>query len=110
MNIIPMSPAIAASSASTSVGSHSKLHDAAQQFEALIVGEMLRSEREEQSECGLGGEEDSATESAMDIAEGQFSKAIVASGGLGLASMIERTLFQPQTPTRPESAGISSHE
>lgn len=101
LSTVPVSP--------NATSSHSKLHDAAQQFEALIVSQMLRSEREERSDGWLGdGEEDSAGESAMDIAEDQFSKALAASGGLGLANMIERTVSQPQTATRPELPATSS--
>jgi Rod binding domain-containing protein len=108
MNISPIAiPTIAAAASLNPAASHSKLHDAAQQFEALIVGQMLRSERE----AGwLAGEEDSAGESAMDIAEDQFSKALAASGGLGLANMIERTVGQPQSATRPELQAMSSPE
>jgi Rod binding domain-containing protein len=88
----------------------SKLHDAAQQFETLIIGEMLRAERESASEAAgsggvLGTGEDSGSDSAMDLAEGQLSHALAAGGGLGLAKMIERTLSHADNTSRsPGSA------
>ncbi len=73
----------------------SKLHNAAQQFEALMIGEMLRSQRESGSDGWLGSGDDSGGDSAMDYAEAQVSNAIAAGGGLGLAKMIEKTLSSP---------------
>jgi Rod binding domain-containing protein len=84
---------------------NSKLHQAAEQFEALVIGEMLRSERESRAESsGSGGwldtGGDSGSESAMDLAEGQLSNALAAGGGLGLAKMIEKTMAQAESPSR----------
>lgn len=73
-------------------GKPSKLHEAAQQFEALLVGEMMKSVRESSSDGWLGSGDDNASESAMGMAEGQFSKALSMSGGLGLTKMIEQSV------------------
>lgn len=107
---VPSSAILLSNTASTT-GKPSKLHDAAQQFEALVIGEMLRAERESGSDAsGSGGwldtGEDSGSESAMDLAEGQLSNALAAGGGLGLAKMIERTMSQADTATR-SSAVVS---
>jgi flagellar protein FlgJ len=68
-----------------------KVHDAAQQFEALLIGQMMRSAR--QSGSGwLGGDEDSAGECATDYAEQQFASVLAKQGGLGLADMISQGL------------------
>jgi peptidoglycan hydrolase FlgJ len=80
-----------------------KVHDAAQQFESLLIGEMLRSAREESSEGWLGSGEGTGDDSAMDMAETQFANALSRSGGLGLAAMIERSLA-PQAGVSPNDS------
>ena len=68
-----------------------KVRDAAQQFEALLVGQILRSAR--QSGSGwLGGSEDSSSECATDYAEQQFAAALSQRGGLGIAELIAKGL------------------
>ena len=68
-----------------------KVHDAAQQFEALLMGQILRSAR--QSGSGwLGGGEDSSAECATDYAEQQFAAVLAQQGGLGLANLITADL------------------
>lgn len=77
-----------------SAGKNSKLHNAAEQFESLVIGEMLRAQRESGSGGWMGSDDgdDSASDSAMDIAESQFANSLSAAGGLGLARMIEKTM------------------
>jgi flagellar protein FlgJ len=68
-----------------------KARDAAQQFEALLIGQMMRSVR--QSGSGwLGSDEDASGECATDYAEQQFAAVMAKQGGLGLADMISRGL------------------
>ncbi|PWU01369.1 MAG: hypothetical protein C5B51_22920 [Terriglobia bacterium] len=64
-----------------------KVTDAAQQFEALLMAQILRSERES-GNGWLGGEGDSASSCASDFAEQQLSVLLAQRGGLGLASLI----------------------
>lgn len=70
----------------------SKIHDAAQQFEALMIGEMLKSVRESSSDGWLGSGDSDASDSAQSMAETQFASALASGGGIGLAKMIERNL------------------
>jgi len=74
--------------------SPAKLHEIAQQFEALLIGEMLKGVREAAKDSGMDGEEDDdpAGESATDMAQTQFAQAIAAQGGLGLSHLIETGL------------------
>jgi len=67
-----------------------KVHDSAQQFEALLIGQILRSGR--QSGSGWLGAEDPSAECATDYAEQQFSTVLAQQGGLGLASLIVKGL------------------
>jgi flagellar protein FlgJ len=68
-----------------------KVRDAAQQFEALLMGQILRSARQNGSGW-LGGDEDSSAECATDYAEQQFAAVLAQQGGLGLAQMIVKGL------------------
>jgi Rod binding domain-containing protein len=65
--------------------------DAAQQFEALLLGEMLRSERES-GNGWLGTGEDSSGSSAIDYAEQQLALVLARQGGLGLGDLISSGL------------------
>lgn len=82
----------------------SKLHDAAQQFEALMIGEMMRSVRESGSEGWLGSGGDTGDDSAMDMAESQFARALATGGGLGLAKTIEQSV----AAQHPESQNVTA--
>src|SRR5882757_7442156 len=85
-------PLLSTDTATASGKTPSKLADAARQFESLLIGEMLKSARESDSEGWLGSGSDSSEESAMGIAETQFAQAIASRGGLGLAKTIERSV------------------
>jgi Rod binding domain-containing protein len=65
---------------------------AAGQFEALLIGQMLKSERESNEDGWMGGGGDSAAESAYGMAENQFAQAISSRGGFGLAKTIQHAL------------------
>jgi flagellar protein FlgJ len=67
-----------------------KVRDAAQQFEALLMGQILRSAR--QGNSGWLGGEDSSAECATDYAEQQLAAVLARQGGLGLAGLIAKGL------------------
>jgi Rod binding domain-containing protein len=64
-----------------------KVRDAAQQFEALLLGQILRAARESSGAA--------ASDCALDYAEQQFAAVMARNGGLGLASLIVKGL-EPQ--------------
>ena len=68
-----------------------KVHDAAQQFEALLLGQMLRSERHSGSGW-LGSCEDASAECVTDYAEQQFAAVLAQNGGLGIATLVAKGL------------------
>jgi Rod binding domain-containing protein len=85
-------PAAAVDGALASQPSHpTNVQDAAQQFEALLLSEMLRSERES-GNGWLGTGQDSSGDCAIDYAEQQFALALARQGGLGLAGLISSGL------------------
>jgi len=63
-----------------------KIEGAAKQFEALMIGEMLRSARE--SSADDNDENDSTKQTMLDVADQQFAKVLADNGGLGMAKMI----------------------
>jgi peptidoglycan hydrolase FlgJ len=75
-----------------------KILQAAEQFEALLIGQLLKGVRESGSGW-FGTGDDSAAEQAMGFAEGQFAQMLAAQGGLGLARLIADQL----TRTAPSS-------
>ena len=74
----------------------SRVHKAAQQFEALMIGEMMKTVREGGSEGWLGSGEGTGDDTAIGMAESQFSQAMASNGGLGLSRMIEKTVAKQQ--------------
>ena len=68
-----------------------KIHKAAQQFESLLLSQILKTAHDD-SEGWLGTGDDQAASSAMGIAEEQFAQSLSARGGLGLARLIEKGL------------------
>jgi len=68
-----------------------KVRKAAQQFEALLITQILKSAHDD-SEGWLGTGDDKAGSSAMSIAEEQFAQALSNRGGLGLARLIEKDI------------------
>ncbi len=81
-----------------------KIHEAAQQFESLMIGEMLKSARSSSSDGWLGSGESTGDDSAMDMAESQLANALASSGGLGLASTIERVMNKASSQKTAETA------
>ncbi len=65
-----------------------KIKDAATQFEALMIGQLLKAAHDESGDESLGGDSDPASASAMDFANDYFARAMATQGGLGLSNMI----------------------
>jgi Rod binding domain-containing protein len=80
--------------------------EAARQFEALLIAQMLRSARESAGP-GLGSEEDGGNESGtmMDLAEQQFAKIMAQNGGLGLTRLMMQGLDAPKPPIPSRQQG-----
>ena len=88
MTIPPISAGIPSAS---SKDSPEKIKDAASQFEALLIGQILKTAHED-SDGGWGGDSDPASASAMDFANDYFARAMASKGGLGLTNMIVKGL------------------
>ena len=66
-----------------------KIADAARQFEALMIGQILKAAHGSGSEGWLGaGDDDESSSTAIQVAEEYLGQAIANSGGLGIARMV----------------------
>jgi Rod binding domain-containing protein len=83
-------PPTATQAAVPTVDKPEKIHDAAQQFEALLLGQILESVSRDGGWLGSG--EDSASGCATSFAEQQLAAMMARQGGLGLAKLIESGL------------------
>ena len=64
--------------------------EAAKQFEALLIGQMLRTARESGADGSLN--QDSTSETMFDLADQQFAQMLSNHGGFGLAKLIAKGL------------------
>jgi Rod binding domain-containing protein len=89
-----------------STGKHENLATAAQQFEALMMQQMLQSSHDPDAGWfGTGdSDEDQANNQAMEIAQQQFASALAAHGGLGLAKMVVSHLKDDSSAHANETA------
>ena len=77
-----------------------KIRDAARQFEALLLTQILKGMRA--GESGFG-DPAAQGDAVFELAEQEFAKALAARGGLGLARLIADGLT-PRAPSQPEAA------
>jgi peptidoglycan hydrolase FlgJ len=87
--ILPSVPPSAASGLSSPQPKDdpAKVQDAAKQFEALLLSQMMKSMRD--TEGGwMGTDEDDAASSAMEYGQEMFAQSMANSGGLGLAKLL----------------------
>jgi len=83
-------------------GGQKKVAGAAKDFEALLLGQMLRAAH---SDGGwLGTDDDDAGEAAVGLGEEQLARSMAASGGLGLSKLIESGIRNEQNAAGPAPA------
>jgi flagellar protein FlgJ len=88
-----------------------KVKEAAKQFEALLIGSMLKSMRD--SEGGwLGTGDDDSASSAMEYAQESFAQALANNGGLGISALVANGLTKAAATdpanAAPAAAGTAS--
>ena len=77
--------------------SEAKLREAAMDFEALLIAQVLHSFRGETETGGLGGESASSSATMMEFAEQHLSHVISRQGGLGLHELIVQGLLRSES-------------
>ncbi len=85
-------------------GEPARLKEKVEEFEALLIADMLRAMHASGS-AGWLGEEDAAADSALGLAEEHFSRALAARGGLGLADLAMRGLKAEEAGSKGQEAG-----
>jgi Rod binding domain-containing protein len=81
------------------------VHRVAQEFESLLISQLLKSMKQ----GALGEEGGGANDSVMQYAQESMARVLSQNGGIGMASVIERALT-PQSPEAQNSAAPSSAE
>jgi Rod binding domain-containing protein len=79
-----------------------KIAESAKQFEALMIGQMLKSAREASGGGWMWNEDDQEDQTGsmiMEMAEQGFSQAMAARGGLGIAKMVTANLERHHAKT-----------
>lgn len=67
-----------------------KIHQAAGQFESLLIGQLLKTSHDGNGWLGTDG--DDSGETGVEFGEEQFARMLASSGGLHLAPLIEKGL------------------
>ena len=78
------------------------LAEAAQQFEALMIGQMLKEARGD-ANGWLGSGEETGDGTLGAVAEEQFAQALAKSGGLGLSRQIVASMTRPHAVSDPQT-------
>lgn len=84
-----------------------KIDEAAKQFEALIVGQILKVSRESSDGGWLGSGEDQGGQMAVELGEQAFAQAIAARGAFGIAKLVKHNLEQGKTEQGKTEQGNS---
>jgi Rod binding domain-containing protein len=82
-----------------------KVKEAAMQFEALLIGQMLKSMHESSSGGWSGSGEDQAGTSLMEMGQERLAEVMAQQGGLGLAGMVTRGLTSTTRAAAPDATG-----
>ena len=67
-----------------------KLKQVAAEFESLLLAQMLKSMREASSGGWLGGGDDAAGLTMVELAEQEFARVLASQGGFGLADLLRQ--------------------
>jgi Rod binding domain-containing protein len=84
-----------------------QIKESARQFEALMIGQMMKSAREAGDGGWLGTGDDKAGSTMCELAEQQIAQLMASQGGFGLATMIEQGLTREAQP-RVVASGTST--
>lgn len=79
-----------------------KLHEAASDFEALLIAQLLQSFRGETENSSLGGDAGASSSTMMEYAHQQLAQVMSRQGGLGLHEIILQGLLP-----KAESAAVT---
>src|SRR5262249_4175522 len=101
MSLAKLSSAATALNAPATRDDPAKVRDAAKQFEALLISQMLKSMRDSEGGWMGTGDDDSAS-SAMEYAQESFAQSLASNGGLGLSALIVKGFGSAANPSPAE--------
>jgi Rod binding domain-containing protein len=90
-----------------------KISGVAKQFEALMIGQMLKSAREASGGGWLGNEDDQDDQTGslvMELGEQGLAQALAAHGGLGIAKMVTANLARSESHIAGAQAKTASSD
>lgn len=76
------------STSSAKKDSPAKIRQAAADFEALLLAQMMKSARETSGAGADGADESEENSTMIELGEQQLAQALASSGGLGIAKMV----------------------
>jgi Rod binding domain-containing protein len=76
---------------------------AASQFEALLIGQFLKSAREAGGSGWMGTDTEDADAGMIELAEQQLSQALATRGGFGLAKLVAEGLTKTENISHEET-------
>jgi flagellar protein FlgJ len=79
-------------------GSSGDVRKAAADFEALLIGQMLKSIRESSEGMGSGADAGASSSCIQEYAEQQVASVLAHSGGFGLSNLVASGLLQTAAP------------
>jgi len=77
-----------------------RIKETAKQFEALLIGQIMKSMREAGGSGWLGGGEDQSGATMTEFAEQHVAQILGSQGGFGLAALIEKGLEKAAQPQK----------
>ncbi len=77
------------------------IHRVAQEFESLLISQLLKSMKP----GGLGEEGSGSNDSVMQYAQESMARVLSQNGGIGMSSVIERAMAQPGADTPAPEPG-----
>jgi len=87
-----------------------QIWQAATQFEALILGQVLKAARESSDKGWLGTGDDQTSDMAMEMAEQGLAQGLAAQGGLGIAKMITAKLRRDEAKVANSGPGTPGRQ
>jgi Rod binding domain-containing protein len=88
--------AVAKPAAAKPAAKPDQVSEAATQFEALIIGQVLKAARASSDKGWLGTGDDQTGDMAIEMAEQGLAQGLAAQGGLGIAKMVTAKLRRDQ--------------
>jgi hypothetical protein len=91
-------------------GKPDQVSQAATQFEALIIGQVLKAARGSSDQGWLGTGDDKTSDMVMEMAEQGLSQGLAAQGGLGIAKMVAAKLRRDNATAASSAPGVQNRQ